>query len=125
MVKRNIFAWMLVWGGMGMSSVACAQSMPVLNALGLLAATDGHTLYTYDADTTPGQSECGGPCLALWPAYAAAASASAPSDFSVIVRADGSRQWAYRGRPLYRYAADQKPGDALGDGMNGTWHTLR
>ncbi|HDR9764226.1 TPA: hypothetical protein QDC44_008515, partial [Burkholderia cepacia ATCC 25416] len=35
------------------------------------------------------------------------------------------KQWAYRGRPLYRWKQDRKPGDAGGDGIGGMWHVAR
>jgi predicted lipoprotein with Yx(FWY)xxD motif len=41
------------------------------------------------------------------------------------VRDDGSRQWAYKGKPLYGYVADVTPGQASGDGVNGRWHVAR
>jgi predicted lipoprotein with Yx(FWY)xxD motif len=44
-------------------------------------------------------------------------------DYSVITRDDGSKQWAYKGRPLYAWKNDTKPGDITGDGfLNGAWH---
>jgi predicted lipoprotein with Yx(FWY)xxD motif len=46
-------------------------------------------------------------------------------DFVVVKRDDQSRQWAYKGRPLYRWAGDRKPGDSTGDGVGGVWHTAK
>ena len=44
-------------------------------------------------------------------------------DYSTITRDDGSKQWAYKGRPLYTWKKDKKPGDITGDGfLNGAWH---
>jgi predicted lipoprotein with Yx(FWY)xxD motif len=41
----------------------------------------------------------------------------------VIARDDGSKQWAYKGRPLYTWYRDKKPGNAERDGFNGNrWH---
>ncbi len=38
-------------------------------------------------------------------------------------RADGTRQWVYRGAPLYRFARDKAVGEADGDGADGgAWH---
>ncbi|EMH3118748.1 hypothetical protein V6H04_003832, partial [Burkholderia multivorans] len=37
-------------------------------------------------------------------------------------RDDGKMQWAYNGRPLYRWKMDRKAGDAGGDGVGGVWH---
>jgi predicted lipoprotein with Yx(FWY)xxD motif len=40
-------------------------------------------------------------------------------DWSLVVRDDGARQWAYRGRPLYTSDKDRQPGDvnAWGGGL--------
>jgi predicted lipoprotein with Yx(FWY)xxD motif len=82
----------------------------------------GMTLYTFDRDEgTPGRSACEGPCAALWPAMIAPAEAPAPEGWSKVTRADGSLQWAFRGRPVYRYATDNAPGATFGDGVGTVW----
>jgi len=83
---------------------------------------DGMTLYTFDRDTTPGKSACNGKCATNWPPFTAAADAKTTGDWSIIVRADGSKQWTYKGKPLYTWMDDQKPGDIDGDGRNNVWH---
>jgi predicted lipoprotein with Yx(FWY)xxD motif len=40
----------------------------------------------------------------------------------VITREDGSKQWAYKGKPLYTWTKDQKPGEKTGDNFNNVWH---
>jgi predicted lipoprotein with Yx(FWY)xxD motif len=83
----------------------------------------GMTLYTFDRDNnTPGTSNCGGKCAGNWPPLVAAADAVNMSDWTVIVRGDGSKQWAYKGKPLYRWMGDQRPGDVDGDGRFNVWH---
>ena len=52
----------------------------------------------------------------------ASASDAGQGGWSVIMRDDGSRQWAYRGKPLYAWIKDQKPGDRTGDGVLHVWH---
>ena len=42
-------------------------------------------------------------------------------DWSIVTRDDGGKQWAYKGKPLYRWIKDQKPGDTTGDGVNQSW----
>ena len=83
---------------------------------------DGMTLYTFDRDTTPGKSACNGKCATNWPPFTAAADAKTTGDWTVIVRDDGSKQWAYKDKPLYTWMDDQKPGDIDGDGRNNVWH---
>ena len=86
----------------------------------------GMTLYTFDKDTTPGKSVCNGPCAQNWPPLMATAKAKTMGDWTVVTRDDGSKQWAYKGKPLYTFAKDTKPGDTTGDGfLNGAWHTAK
>ena len=87
-------------------------------------ATDkGLTLYTFDKDTTPGKSACTSEeCVKAWPAAVAPADAKPVDDWSVIARDDGSKQWAFKGKPLYTFVKDQKVGDGTGDGVANVWH---
>lgn len=88
------------------------------------ALTDGKgmTLYTFDKDSG-GKSACNGPCATNWPVLKAAASDKPGEGYTVITRDDGSKQWAYKGKPLYTFVKDKKPGDVTGDGfLNGAWH---
>lgn len=86
----------------------------------------GMTLYTYDKDTT-GVSNCSGACVAAWPVYTSGATAQKtfPANISVITRADGSKQFAWKGMPLYYFAKDTKAGDISGDGVGGVWHIVK
>jgi predicted lipoprotein with Yx(FWY)xxD motif len=89
----------------------------------VFADARGMTLYTFDRDeAAPGKSQCNGECAVQWPPHAAEAGAQGRGDWSVISRDDGSLQWAYRGRPLYRYTPDASPGSTFGDGAETVWH---
>lgn len=59
------------------------------------------------------------------PPVTAAADAKASGDLSVITRDDGSKQWAYKGKPVYLYAKDAKPGDKTGDNFKDVWHVIK
>jgi predicted lipoprotein with Yx(FWY)xxD motif len=88
------------------------------------ALTDarGMSLYTFDKDSG-GKSACNGPCATNWPVVKAEASDQPSGEYTIITRDDGSKQWAYKGKPLYTFAKDQKAGDTTGDGfLNGAWH---
>ncbi len=88
----------------------------------ILTDQKGMTLYTFDKDSQ-GKSACNGPCATNWPVLKAEASDKAEGAYSIITRDDGSKQWSYKGKPLYTFAKDQKPGDVTGDGfLNGAWH---
>jgi predicted lipoprotein with Yx(FWY)xxD motif len=85
----------------------------------------GMTLYTFDKDAD-GKSACNGPCAANWPPVAASADDKGANGYSVIVRDDGGRQWAYKGKALYTWTKDARPGDITGDGfLNGAWHVAQ
>ena len=89
----------------------------------VLADARQMTLYTYDKDTVPGKSACDAECLKSWPALGAPIDAKAFGDWSVVAREDGSKQWAYKGKPLYSFVKDGEPGDAKGNGAaEGVWH---
>lgn len=78
------------------------------------------TLYTFDRDAA-GTSNCNDQCAVNWPPFAAPASATDTAGYTVVTRKDGSKQWAYGGKPLYTWMRDQKPGDTTGDGVNQVW----
>lgn len=105
---------------------ASAQMAPAMKAAdGTLTNDKGMTLYTFAKDAG-GKSACNGPCAGNWPPLMAGADAKASGDWSVITRDDGSKQWAYKGQPLYTWSKDSKPGDKTGDGfLNGAWHVAK
>jgi predicted lipoprotein with Yx(FWY)xxD motif len=85
----------------------------------------GMTLYSYDKDAEPGRATCVGDCAKSWPAAVARPYAKPTVNWSIIEGADGNRQWAYRGKPLYSFAGDTKIGDAKGNNAaEGAWHVV-
>jgi predicted lipoprotein with Yx(FWY)xxD motif len=86
-----------------------------------LVDAKGMTLYVFDRDAA-GKSNCNGPCATNWPPFAAVAGAKASGDWSIVTRDDGGMQWAYKGKPLYAFSKDGKPGDVTGDDFNHVWH---
>lgn len=87
---------------------------------GVFTNAKGMTLYTYHKDSR-GKSVCNGTCATNWPPLMAAATDKASGDWGIVTRDDGSKQWAYKGKPLYLWIKDQKPGDRTGDGAGGNW----
>lgn len=84
----------------------------------------GMTLYTFDKDKA-GESACYDQCAVNWPALKAGAKAKAEGKWTVLDRKDGTKMWAYDGKPLYTYAKDRKVGDMAGDGLGGVWHAAK
>jgi predicted lipoprotein with Yx(FWY)xxD motif len=91
----------------------------------IFVATQGMTLYYFDRDTTGHTSSCEGKCTERWIPLAASADAEAKGDFTVIIRGDGSKMWAYRHRPLYTSHSDKAPGDINGFDVGNLWHVAR
>ena len=93
---------------------------------GAMVAANGMTVYTFDADpANAGKSLCNGPCAALWPPLMVSGVEQPLGAYSVVARDDGSRQLAYKGKPLYFYQADQKAGDRSGDNFKDVWHLVK
>jgi predicted lipoprotein with Yx(FWY)xxD motif len=89
----------------------------------ILADAKGMTLYTFAKDQ-PGVSNCNDNCAKNWPPLTAAADAKPMGEWTIVTRADGSKQWAYKGMPVYLWIKDTKPGDNTGNGVgNGAWKT--
>ena len=110
-------------------AAGCASltaTAPVQTTGGVLVGSNGMTLYTFDKDVAgSGKSVCNGPCATNWPPLMATASDQAKGDYTVITRDDGQKQWALKGKPLYFWAKDTKPGDKTGDGFNKVWQVAR
>lgn len=107
------------------AGTAFAQAAPAKKGpTGVWVDAKGMTLYVFDKDAG-GKSVCNGPCATNWPPLMAGADAKAAGDWTVITRDDGSKQWAYKGKPLYTWVKDTKPGDMTGDNVNNVWHVAK
>jgi predicted lipoprotein with Yx(FWY)xxD motif len=122
MKLRNCIAALVA--GIAIAGVAYAQDAPGKKTGAMMTNNAGMTLYTFDRDSG-GKSACNGPCATNWPPLTAGNDAKPSGDWSVISRDDGSKQWAYKGKPVYLWSKDQKPGDMTGDGFNGIWHVVK
>ena len=101
------------------------------DASGVLLNAQGFTLYTFDNDA-PDSSACAEDCTADFEPLTVPSAQElsvglglTAGDFSTFARGDGTIQVEYRQHPLYAYAGDENPGDMLGDGIGGVWHTAR
>ncbi|MDD0815124.1 hypothetical protein PSQ39_10825 [Curvibacter sp. HBC28] len=110
----------------GCASMSGAPSAPTKLADGVLTGPNGMTLYTFDRDVAgSGKSVCNGPCATNWPPLMATDSDKATGDYTVVTRDDGKKQWALKGKPLYYWVKDTKPGDKTGDGFNKVWQVAK
>ena len=104
---------------------ACSSMMgsaPATVTDGVLTGKNGMTLYTFDRDAAgSGKSVCNGACATNWPPLMATEGEKASGDYSIITRDDGKKQVAYKGKPLYYWIKDTKPGEKSGAGVNNVW----
>lgn len=97
---------------------------PAASKGGILIDRAGMTLYTFDKDPA-GKSACYGACAKNWPPVSASLFDQARAPWQIVLRDDGMHQWALKGKPLYYWAKDKKPGDKTGDGVGGVWHAAK
>jgi predicted lipoprotein with Yx(FWY)xxD motif len=95
----------------------------------VLVNGSGLTLYRFTTDKK-GSSSCNGSCAALWPPLLAgkgkpvAGTGVAAAKLGTLKRSTGQLQVTYGGYALYRFASDKKPGEAKGEGLEGSWYAV-
>lgn len=123
MIRRTLPLWSGILFAVAVT--ASAQTAPAKKAAdGTWTDAKGMTLYTFDKDSG-GKSACNGSCATNWPPLMAAGDAKGSGDWTIVTRDDGGKQWAYKGKPLYTWTKDAKPGDKTGDGVNNVWNTAK
>lgn len=125
MTIKSVFATALVLTTLGAAAMAAPVIQTGDSAKGkILTDSEGMSLYTFDKDKAA-VSNCYDDCAAKWPPLFASNTSRPDGDFGIVLRADGKRQWAYKGQPLYAWFQDQQAGDITGDGVKGVWHLAR
>jgi predicted lipoprotein with Yx(FWY)xxD motif len=91
----------------------------------VLANLRGRTLYSLSVEKH-GKFICTAGCLSVWHPLLVPAGTKpkGPVALGTVTRPEGKTQVTYRGRPLYSFAEDSKPGETNGEGIRdvGTWH---
>jgi predicted lipoprotein with Yx(FWY)xxD motif len=117
----------------GQSSAASATP-PVLKVASkakvgsILVDAQGRTLYRYMPDHG-GKSTCTGACAKFWPPATIQGSgplsaAGVKGTVSTTTRPDGTKQLAFDGNPLYRFANDRTTAAANGQGVQHIWFVV-
>lgn len=128
MLRPSIVAAALAAGALvpTLSYADKGSNPPIQVDGGRLVSTSRMTLYTFDKDAAgAGKSTCNETCAENWPPLQADGTDRGKGDYSVVARDDGSKQWAYKGKPLYFWGKDTKPGETNGDGVKGVWHVAK
>lgn len=91
----------------------------------VLTGEGGKTLYIFASDVSGVSSCTSTACVGNWPAFykdvKLLGTGLAATDFTTITRADGNKQTAYKGWPLYYYKNDTKAGDVTGENVGNAW----
>lgn len=94
----------------------------------VLTTLKGKTLYSLSVETKGGFT-CTGTCLASWTPLLVpnGVKPKGPVKLGTVMRPNGKSQVTYKGRPLYSFNGDVKPGEANGEGIKdvGTWHAAK
>lgn len=114
--------------GEGIQQAATVQLAEVGDLGEILVDENQMTLYVFLEDTA-NASRCEGNCHPIWPALRATGELTAgdgvEGELDTIENPNaGYTQVTYEGRPLYRYAKDEEPGDAKGQGVVGNWYVV-
>ena len=92
--------------------------LQTVGAARVFATYANRTLYTLTQDRT-GKSMCEGACADEWQPFLAGAMSQPRGEWALATRADGARQWTFRGRPLYTFSGDRKNGEVKGNNLPG------
>jgi predicted lipoprotein with Yx(FWY)xxD motif len=89
----------------------------------------GLSMYSLSAETN-GRFICtDASCLSLWKplVFARGKHPTGAPKLGTVKRPNGKTQVTYRGRPLYRFTEDRRPGDVGGEGFRdvGVWRAAR
>lgn len=94
----------------------------------VLTTNKGKTLYSLSVEKH-GKFICTGGCLNTWKPLLVPAGVKpkGPVKLGTVKRPDGRTQVTFKGRPLYSFNGDAKPGEANGEGLKdvGTWHAAK
>ena len=85
----------------------------------ILVNTLGQVLYAHEG------SSCDEACLTdRLPVEAPWLAGPMDDAWTVVPRADGLKQWAFKGQPLFTYAGDHNPGEMNGEDPAGGWQVV-
>ncbi len=88
----------------------------------LVVNAEGYSVYAWDGDA-PNKSNCIGDCARIWIPMTAPLAAQPQGEWTLIDRAPGVRQWAFREKPIYTYSDDTSRASLSGGDVPG-WNNV-
>ena len=112
---------------LALAATLAHADVPVKAVNGMLVNSRRHDRSTPSTRTPPAAARAPATARApkLWPPVMADADAKPEGDWTIVTRDDGSKQWAYKGKPVYLYESDMKAGDTTGDNFKNVWHVVK
>lgn len=108
---RTLYTWPLIALRNGSTG---DRSNGASNCTDEILLTEVGFMSPYPAGLVLPYADQGVSCTLVWPPLLASDDAEELGKWTLTERADGSKQWAYDGYPLYTSNLDKKPGDVLG-----------
>ena len=108
--------WMTIFAPLDIPSDISVQTVGEAR---VFATFSGRTLYTLAQDRS-GKSTCEDACLEKWQPFLGGAMSQSRGEWALATRSDGTRQWAFRSKPLYMFKGDRKLGDTNANNLSGS-----
>jgi len=121
--SKTMFRTLLI-AAVSLTVSTLAAAGPTMEKDGMLRDGSGKTRMCLPK-TRSARATVLAPAVRPGPPFWPSREAQPNGDLTLVVRDDGSKQWALKGQPLYYFVGDATAGDAKGDGMGGTWRVVR
>ncbi len=100
-----------------------AEASLVQQPLGWTFESSSNDLPLYLYEPLSGKSTCNSACAKQWIPLLALPGEKPLGDWTIVVRKDGRRQWAFEQHPVYTHLHD-KPDMPAGAGVKGDWRLM-
>ncbi len=107
---RTLYKWIYKPARVGASGDPRGKS----TCTGQVFTMEGGHMSPYPPDLRLPDADSRPSCVDMWPPVLADENAKPVGAWSLIMREDGNKQWAYDEQPLYTAALDRMPGDTIG-----------
>ncbi len=121
----------IIIGAAGRAEALSVTQLPYPEDVSLVQDAKGWTfrqnlsslpLYLYEPKKH-GNTACNQACEVQWMPLLVQAGEKALGAWTIVMRPDGQRQWAFEQHPVYTHLNDT-PNHIGGDGVDGIWHLL-
>ncbi len=109
---------------LGFKPIATPPGIGISRTMSGYVLADSKNLTLYALDKDKDGSGCDLACTENFMPVLAAGMAHPIVDWTLVTRKDGTHQWAYKGKPVYRYTSDFHAGEILGEKVGKGWKAV-